>query len=309
MNLNNKIFRRRISCLYLFLIFSLSVSGLSSQSVDAIRKALNNPNYDKVLVVAHRGNWRSNAPENSLAAIEESIKMKIDIVELDVWKTKDGHLVLMHDDTVDRTTNGKGRISDLTLAEIKSLYLKDKEGKLTEHRVPTLEEGLLKAKGKIMVNLDKAYGIFDEAYKIIEKTDTSDMIIMKGGANASDVKRDLGKYLDNIVYMPVISLDDSDSERKIIDFMSEINPVAFELCYSNKDSKMPLKAMELLRGHSLIWYNTLWDSLAGGHTDDKAVEEPEANYGYLIDVLHARIIQTDRPNTLLKYLREKGLHE
>ena len=220
--------------------------------------------------------------------------MKIDIVELDVWKTKDGHLVLMHDDTVDRTTNGKGRISDLTLAEIKQLCLKDKNGNLTKHRVPTLEEGLRKAKGRIMVNLDKAYGIFDEAYKIIEKTGTEDMIIMKGAAGAADVKRDLGKYLDKIIYMPVVGLDESNAECRILDFLTELSPVAFELCYSNRESTMPANAEKLLKGR---------------HTDDKALDDPEGNYGYLIDQLGARIIQTDRPETLLNYLRKRNLHK
>ena len=109
--------------------------------------------------------------------------------------------------------------------------------------------------------------------------------------------------------MPVVSLDDADAEQRIKDFSSEFNPVAFELCYSNKDNKLPLKATELLKGKSLIWYNTLWDALAGGHTDDKALEDPEKNYGYLINILNARIIQTDRPQTLLKYLRSRNLHE
>lgn len=293
----------------LLFLLVIGLTNIYSQNVEKTRQALKNPNYDKVLVVAHRGNWRSDAPENSLAAIEESIKMKVDIVELDVWKTKDGHLVLMHDDTVDRTTNGKGKISDMTLSEIKSLYLKDKNGNLTEHRVPTLEEGLNKAKDRIMINLDKAYGLFDEVYKIIEKTGTSDMIVMKGSYPVKDVKRDLGKYLNKIIYMPVIGLDNADAEQKIKDFSSKFNPMAFELCYSNKDNKLPLKAVELLKGKSLIWYNTLWDALAGGHTDDKALEDPETNYGYLIDVLNARIIQTDRPQTLLKYLRSRNLHE
>lgn len=307
MNLIKKLDVNRLLCLCLLLF--LSATTIFARGVNDIRKALQDPKYDKVLVVAHRGNWRSDAPENSLAAIEESIKMKIDIVELDVWKTKDGHLVLMHDDTVDRTTNGKGRISDLTLAEIKQLCLKDKNGNLTKHRVPTLEEGLRKAKGRIMVNLDKAYGIFDDAYKIIEKTGTEDMIIMKGAAGAADVKRDLGKYLDKIIYMPVVGLDESNAECRILDFLTELSPVAFELCYSNRESTMPANAEKLLKGRSLIWYNTLWDSLAGGHTDDKALDDPEGNYGYLIDQLGARIIQTDRPETLLNYLRKRNLHK
>ena len=64
---------------------------------EMIRKAFLDPKSDQVLVVAHRGNWRS-APENSVAAIDSAIQMGVDIVEIDIHKTKDGQLILMHDD-------------------------------------------------------------------------------------------------------------------------------------------------------------------------------------------------------------------
>lgn len=261
------------------------------------------------MVVAHRGNWRSNAPENSLAAIDSAIQMKVDIVELDVWKTKDNHLVLMHDNTVDRTTNGKGEIAQMTLAEIKQLHLKDKNGNLTEHRVPTLEEGLLCAKGKIMVNLDKASGFFDEVYAVIEKTGTADMIIMKGDLPAGTVADKFGKYLDEIIYMPIVTLDVAGAEQRIADYLKLLKPVAFELCYSDPGNPLPLKLEKRLKGKCLLWYNALWDSLAGGHTDDKALKDADGNYGYLIETLGARILQSDRPAELLNYLRKKGWHD
>jgi len=69
-----------------------------------------------VLVVAHRGCWKATA-ENSLAAIEACIALGVDVVELDARRTVDGALVLMHDATVDRMTNGHGRVEDLTLAQ------------------------------------------------------------------------------------------------------------------------------------------------------------------------------------------------
>ena len=152
---------------------------LFAQRGETIRKAFLDPKSDQVLVVAHRGNWRS-APENSVAAIDSAIQMGVDIVEIDIHKTKDGQLILMHDDRVDRTTNGKGLIKDYTLAEIKKLKLKDKDGNLTEHIVPTLEEALLAGKGQIMFNLDKAYSVFDEVYAVLEKTGTASLVIMKG---------------------------------------------------------------------------------------------------------------------------------
>lgn len=284
-------------------------ASVAAQRVEKIRAALLNPSSEKVLVVAHRGNWRSNAPENSLAAIDSAIQMKVDIVELDVWKTKDNHLVLMHDNTVDRTTNGKGEIAQMTLAEIKQLHLKDKNGNLTEHRVPTLEEGLWCAKGKIMVNLDKASGFFDEVYAVIEKTGTADMIIMKGDLPAGTVADKFGKYLDEIIYMPIVTLDVAGAEQRIADYLKLLKPVAFELCYSDPRNPLPLKLEKRLKGKCLLWYNALWDSLAGGHTDDKALNDADGNYGYLIETLGARILQSDRPAALLDYLRKKGWHD
>jgi glycerophosphoryl diester phosphodiesterase len=74
-----------------------------------------------------------------------------------------------------------------------------------------------------------------------------------------------------------------------------------------KDRKEKLK--DTMQGRSLIWYNTLWDTMAGGHDDDASLQSFENGYGYLIDVLGARIIQTDRPQFLLDYLRSRNLHD
>ena len=292
----------------LLLLFCLQPGFLAAQRAEAIRKDVLNPRLDKVLVVAHRGNW-SIAPENSLAAIDSAIRMKVDIVEIDIRKTKDGQLVLMHDDTVDRTTNGTGKVKDKTLAEIKQLRLKDKDGRLTEHPVPTLEEALLAAKGQIMVNLDKAYSIFDDVYVILKKTDTADLVIMKGAQPVETVKREFGSYLDKVIYMPVVTIDEEKSMKVVEDYMEQLHPVAFELCYRNVASPVPAQMERRLAGKSLIWYNTLWASLAGGHDDEAARKDPDASYGYLINKLGARILQTDSPAFMLDYLRSKGWHD
>ena len=289
----------------LLLLFCLQPGFLAAQRAEAIRKDVLNPRLDKVLVVAHRGNW-SIAPENSLAAIDSA---KVDIVEIDIRKTKDGQLVLMHDDTVDRTTNGTGKVKDKTLAEIKQLRLKDKDGRLTEHTVPTLEEALLAAKGQIMVNLDKAYSIFDDVYVILKKTDTADLVIMKGAQPVETVKREFGSYLDKVIYMPVVTIDEEKSMKVVEDYMEQLHPVAFELCYRNVASPVPAQMERRLAGESLIWYNTLWASLAGGHDDEAARKDPDASYGYLINKLGARILQTDSPAFMLDYLRSKGWHD
>ncbi|HDI31391.1 MAG TPA: glycerophosphodiester phosphodiesterase, partial [Thermofilum sp.] len=88
-----------------------------------------------MIVIGHRG-MRFVEPENTLRAIERALRCGVDAVEVDVRMTKDGRLVLMHDETVDRTTDGEGRVRDLTFNEIRRLDAGKGE------RVPTLEEVL-----------------------------------------------------------------------------------------------------------------------------------------------------------------------
>ena len=282
----------------------LSVYLFADEPVESIHRKIVNTANKEVTVVAHRADWRY-APENSIAAIESSIRLGADVVELDIQKTKDGKLILMHDNTLDRTTTGKGKVSEWTLDSIRTLYLKNGASLRTKHRVPTLEEALLTAKGHVMVNLDKAYPIFDEIFPILEKTGTVDQIIMKGSKPVAQVKKDLGKYLDRILYMPIVNLDSPGALQQIKDFMKEIRPVAFELLFKSDTNQVPKHVKSLLEGKSKIWYNTLWDTMAGGHDDDMSLEDPDEGYGYLIDELGATIIQTDRTAYLLEYLQAR----
>jgi glycerophosphoryl diester phosphodiesterase len=288
--------------LALFLLVNLNL--FAQNEAHKIRKKLLDPTNREILVVAHRGIWRE-APENSIAAIEKAIEFGVDIVEIDIAKTKDGALILMHDKTLERTTTGKGKVIDWTLDSLRTLKLKNGAGIHSKHRIPTLEEALIACKGKIMINLDKSYNLFEEIYPLLEKTGTTDHIIMKGGHPSQKVKVDIGKYLDKVIYMPVINLDDKLAEQQVQEFLKEMKPIAFEFVYSSDKNPLPKKMSALLNGKSKIWYNTLWDSMIGGHDDDLSVEDPEKGYGYLINQLNVGIIQTDRSNYLIEYLKAK----
>ena len=298
-----------------FLLFACICTLFVSCSTDKIptraeqiRAQLLTCDESSVIVVAHRADWR-NFPENSMKAVQSSIDMGIDMLELDVQRTKDGVLMLMHDHNLDRMTTGSGNIAETTWEEISKLKLKDHQGNVTPYKVPTLEQVLLACKGKIMINLDKADRYFDEVFALLEKTGTTNLIIMKGGQPANEVREKFGKYLDKVIYMPVVSVDQPESEQAIQNFLKDLKPVAFELCWGNAESQVPAKMVKELKGRSLIWYNTLWDWLCAGHNDDKAVEDPDGTYGYLIDTLGARILQTDRPQLMLDYLRSRNLHQ
>ncbi|MBQ8874461.1 MAG: glycerophosphodiester phosphodiesterase family protein [Bacteroides sp.] len=299
---------KKISCLVLLAVIASTFQLLGQDRVSKIREKLLNRDPSSVIVASHRGDWR-NFPENSLAAIDNAIKMGVDIVELDVQRTQDGVLILMHDPTVDRTTTGKGRIDELKWDSIAKLKLKNGCAIRTIHKVPTLEEALLHAKGKIMLNLDKADRFFEEVYALMKKTGTTKQVIMKGGKSAEAVKKQFGEFLNDVIYMPIVNLDKKNAKEQLNKFIADLNPVAYELLYVKDTNPLPLEVKALLDGKSLIWYNTLWDTMAGGHDDDMSLQEPDAGYGYLIDTLGCRIIQTDRPQYLIDYLRKRGLHE
>lgn len=293
----------------LFIILTiLCVGQLSAQNrVSQIREKLLTHSTKSVIVVSHRGDWR-NFPENSLEAIDNAIKMGVDIVEIDIKRTADGQLILMHDHSLNRTTTGKGLVSDCTLDSIRTLHLKNGCNIRTIHKVPTLEEALLHAKGKIMLNLDQADSYFDQIYTLLKKTGTQQQIIMKGRKSPAEVKKQFGAYLKDVIYMPIVDLDKEGAEEQIETFISELHPVAFELLFVKDSNTLPLRLANKLSRRALIWYNTLWDTMAGGHDDDMSLANPSRGYGYLIDKLNCRIIQTDRPAYLINYLRQRKLH-
>ena len=288
---------------------NLTLVANAQNRAEILRNRILKGDTTGVLVVAHRGDWRY-APENSLQAIEHSIKVGVDIVELDLQLTKDSILIIMHDDKLERTTSGNGFVNEHTLADIKKLRLRNGCGICTYSQVPTLEEALLLAKGRALINLDKADRYFDLLMPVLEKTGTTNQIIMKGQKPAKEVLDLYGKYLNKVIYMPVVNLDAPEAKEKMKGYMKQLKPAAYELCYpSDNMIDVPLKIKKDLKGKALIWYNTLWDTLCGGHDDDKSLENCDASFGFLIDSLGARIIQTDRAEHLLKYLRSRGLHK
>lgn len=276
--------------------------------IDSLVRMLYRPNDKHVMVAAHRGDWR-NAPENSLRAYQLAAEMGVDIVEIDLNKTSDGVLVIMHDETIDRTTNGKGKPGDYTLEQLKRFHLRTGIGVITSHTIPTLEEVMNAVKGKVLVNLDKSYPYFEEAYQILKKTGTLKQAIFKAAVPYTEIRKRYPQILDSITYMPVVSLDQPEGKQVIQDYQKAIKPVAFELIFK-KDTTAVLKAPDFIpHNGSKIWINSLWASLNGGHDDDTAVESGNIKDSWEWLIAHgARIIQTDRPKELLIYLRKRSLH-
>lgn len=264
----------------------------------------NDPHY--VFVVAHRGDWR-NAPENSVGAIKSAAAMGVDMVEIDIQKTKEGDFVLMHDGHIDRTTDGKGDVGSYTVKELKKFRLRSSDGRLSDERIPTLREALLACKGKVLVNIDKGQDYLAEIAPIIKSTGTEDHVVLKGRNPVDEVRGKLAGYTD-ILYMPVVDLDSDHAVSYIDAFLKDFRPEAMEVIFKTDDFEQ-LDYLSVIAGAGCrIWINTLWASLCGGHEDEKAMSDPDANWGWVLGK-QATIIQTDRPAELIAYLKRRGLRD
>ena len=296
---------------YIILCILFTVIGVLN-ALDRIASLRNNLLHDdthSVLVVSHRADWR-NAPENSLQAIKNCMAMGVDMVEIDLKKTKDGQLILLHDKTIDRTTTGKGNPEDYTLAELRQFRLRNGAGHKTDHVIPTFEEVMTLCKGKILVNVDKGYDYFKDAYAILEKTGTVQQCIMKAGLPYEQVRKENGEVLEKMIFMPVINLHKDGAETIIDGYMKNLKPVAYELVFDNDGEEVQRLIKKVRDSGAKIFINSLWAELCGGHYDDRAVEqnEPDESWGWIIGQ-GVKLIQTDRPQQLLKYLRERKLHD
>lgn len=305
---------------YLFITLFLtiySVSGIISQAVaqneqvqstsDKILLQLKNAEAKTVLVASHRGDWR-NAPENSIQALKNCIAMGVDIVETDVQLTKDSVLVIMHDETIDRTTTGTGKISDFTCADLQKFYLKAGQGHKTRERIPTFEEFMLAAKGKILINVDKGWNCLDKVVAVLKKTGTLKQSLIKGKNPYTEIRGEYGSLIDSIQYIPMVSEKTPDLANYVDNFLNNTRPAAFEVIFSTNDSPVITQLYKIKQQGVRIWINSLWDDLCAGHDDDMALADPDANWGWIVKS-GATFIQTDRPELLLNYLRAKGLHD
>ncbi|GET93695.1 glycerophosphoryl diester phosphodiesterase, putative [Leishmania tarentolae] len=272
-----------------------------------LRVTLHSPDSNfPVLVACHRGDWR-NYVENSLEAVESCIQMGANIVEVDVWRTSDGAFILMHDETLDRTTNGTGKVCDHTLAEVRALCLKDGLGNMTEFTVPTVEEVLLLAKDRVLLNLDKADVYLDQLYPLLLKTGMVEQTILKSEIPFTELcNRYSVDLLNRVVFMPILNITETTTYDSI-DHAFAPNHDLYEVNFEEEDAGKLQYIRKLAKNSGAsLWMNTIWPTTCGGYSDDHALRDKDANWGYVVDHLGAGIIQTDRPAMLLAYLKERG---
>ncbi len=294
-------------CLVLgVLVFGVKIIYAQSR-VDQLLAHLNNPKSNDVLVAAHRGDWFW-APENSLSAFQNCIEMGVDIIELDVRMSKDGVPVIIHDLTLDRTTTGKGNVADWTLDSLKTLYLKDATGVTTQERIPTLEEVMNFTKGKILIYLDKSVDKVEKLLPILQQTGTLRQAMFVLDFPYEKAKAQFGNLLDSVLFVPVIADGMQHLDTYIQEYLTHLKPRAFQFRMKSYDGTAYPQLKKITNSTSKAFVAATWADHTIGHDDQLSRTKPDEGWGWLI-AQGFKILETNRPQQLLAYLRAKQLHD
>lgn len=235
------------------------------------------------IVIAHRGSHLVK-PENSIAAIEEAIELGADYVEIDLRTTHDGHLVLIHNETVDHTTSGKGRIQDLSLDEVAKLTLNAKDGHL--YSIPSFREALKVCKNRINIYLDFKEADVAQAYKEIKAAGMEKQVLVYlNKAEQYTLWRVVAPQMPLMSGLPKLI-----KKEEMITFLD----------------KMPLEATDNISDPTL--FAALKESGLSVFLDVQMADEDPVKWKAAMDK-GVQGVQTDHPEALIRYLKTNDLRD
>lgn len=262
----------------------------SGQQIESLKRELRNPTSSTILVASHRAT-HNFYPENSLKAIQESIRIGVDIIEIDVKVSTDGVPFLMHDGRLDRTTTGKGNAESFTWAELQTLFIVNK-GKKTSLKIPSLEEALTMAHNNILVDLDLKTDKIDAVIDVVKKTETEDIVLFFD--SDYEILSKVQQASKDFMIMPrAHTIEQTDS------LIGAFDPPVVHIDFSFYNAETTQMIQSSL---ARVWINALGDfDLEIARGKEKHALKKLLEYG-------ANIIQTDEPLLLLKALREQELH-
>ena len=268
-----------IYCLFL-LFCGLSYSVVYAQNGLAPLPVSKN----KLVVIAHRGN-HINVPENSIASYEEAIKSGADYVEVDLRTSKDGLLVIHHDDSVDRMTNGQGKVAEKSWAELQSLQLKNPTSDdVTAYRIPEFREVLRLCKNRINIYLDFKEADVTETWKQIQAEGMEKQVMVYIN-KIPDYKR----WRTAAPQVPLMTslFKEVQNKEQLRYFLAQVKIEALDNIY---DAEM----VQIAQNEGVAVWLDVQSPSEGPQTWDSA----------LLKGING--MQTDHPEDLVKYLKTKG---
>ena len=253
-----------------------------------------------IYVAAHRG-WKSKYPENTMEAFKAALTLDVDQLETDVRITRDGELVLIHDATVDRTTNGSGKVCELTLAELKALDAGNGS------KIPTLTELMELVKDHPTITLDielkeyptpgreeLAYSICDRVLKMVDDYGFTERVVINtwDGKLHEYIHETYGNKYKQHLYYPQRHLEQHTGP-------CTQNPYYYGYCtcvFGVVEGEISTQNARQLQEETGI---RLW---AGTYAKDEETIDLAVQMG-------AELITCDNPDEVLEILRKKNLHK
>jgi len=238
----------------------------------------------KLIVIAHRGS-HLKFPENTLAAYEEAIKEGADYVEIDLRTTKDGHLVIMHDESTTRMTGKKGLIKDLNYSEIRDLKIKSNDKvDTTTYRIPDFRSVLNLCKGKINIYLDFKEADVAESYRLIKEAGMQNNLVVY-----LNKEEQYGQWKKVAPRIPLMASLPENMNISQLNTLLDKRPVDIvDNAYNNE-------TVNLMHKRTIA----VWVDVQG---NDEGPEKWEKSLKQGVDGL-----QTNHPEKLIEYLEEKGI--
>ena len=288
------------------LIFSLLLSAaapdlVSQQRLATTRHALADPKSEHLIVVAHRGCWH-HAPENSLAGLAACVRAGVDAIELDVRHTRDGVAVIIHDETLDRTTNGHGAVADHDWAELSRIRLREAHGgpdaALTDQSIPTLDAYLTAAKGRMMIVFDVKDGSQRDTFRHIERAGMADQAIFFYECDDRTLAEAIAPFRNRVTTFPIMFGKDGPLAPAAARCPS--TPPGWAHVKWNDPAWLKDAARVHARTGIRLWTATMFPADNAGLDDARALHDPDGVWGTQIHA-GAGMIMTNQPEVLLSY--------
>jgi glycerophosphoryl diester phosphodiesterase len=298
------------------LLAGLLLAGTANSHADraaAIAADIADPK-GSFIVVAHRGchsaapvHGLASTPENSQAALDHCVSLGVDVMETDVRRARDGTLVMIHDATLDRTTDGHGPVADMTWPQLRALRLRDGFGgpqaTLTDQHILTLDEMLALADHRIVLNLDVKDAIYSEVVDAVRRAHAERRVIVKTTASTMTAPLAGMAPFDQVPFMPVLRFpsDERDLLKVSKNQLRGRKPLGFELPPISPAILPELGALARKSGVR-VWINSLNNGyVLGSGGDAVAAAEPDRAWGQLV-TQGVSMIQTDLPEALIAYM-------